>query len=254
MSLGIYLFFALFQLRVYLYISIFNWKRRAKGVYLWVPIGYHVAVPLAYAIVAAALPQSLGYGYSPDTYTCMNHDAIYYIGIGLTAFQFLISAGLTFKARKINTCFNEFREFVIILAIAMVAGVLSICTRMMSGWQDRSYTVDALDTAAEFIPAQAYFFVVLGPPIYHSIVDKDEYLAYFMRKMLKANLVRQYDMSYTGQLTGTNGFGLGSGADSSVTNRVPGHNITEGRHSRFKELSSTHNTESLEQHQDLTLV
>ncbi|KAI8326528.1 hypothetical protein GQ54DRAFT_307515 [Martensiomyces pterosporus] len=254
MSLGVYLFFALFQIRVYFYISIFIWRRAARGKLLWALIAYQSVLSLAYAIVAAVLPKDLGYEYYADSYTCMNHNAIYYVGIGLVVFQFAVSLGLTFKARKINSRFNEFREFVVILTFTFVAGVISICTRMIRGLHDRRSTVDVLDTVAQFIPTQAYFFVVLGPPIYHSIVDRERHLAYFMSRMVEANLVRQYDMASNAQLIGNGALNHGPSVGSSVIDRPPGSSMTEDGQSGCGELSRFQSRDTLMPYPNRILV
>ncbi|KAI8326530.1 hypothetical protein GQ54DRAFT_1418 [Martensiomyces pterosporus] len=210
MSLGIFLFVALFQFRVYQYIAIFLWKRRATGAYLWVPVAYLVLISLSYGLAACLLPQSLGFAYYPETKSCHTQNAIFVSGLCMLALQFGVSVALTFKARKINACFNEYREIVITITLTALASLVSILARWLPGGTNTKYQLATAETFAMFIASQVHFFIILGPPVYHSIVDKDEYLRYFIERMRDLGLAREYDLVET----------AGSGSSASATSQM----------------------------------
>ncbi|KAI8321375.1 hypothetical protein GQ54DRAFT_252414, partial [Martensiomyces pterosporus] len=195
MSLGVFMFIGLFQLRVYQYITIFIWKRRAVGKRLWIPIGYVYSISVIYAIASVALPQNHGFDYDSKEDACITQNAIYIFGLVLLGIQLVVTLMLTVKARKINACFNEFREIVAIIVLTCIAGVISACTRWLPSGPNKLFESRLVNTLAIFFATEVNFFIILGPPIYHSIFNKEEHLRYFMRRMKMTNLVRQYEMA-----------------------------------------------------------
>ncbi|KAJ1955480.1 hypothetical protein GGI12_005549, partial [Dipsacomyces acuminosporus] len=196
MSLGVFLFIGMFQLRVYHYITIFILQRRVLGRRLWLPVAYLCIISATYAVVAVALPQQYGFKYYASTDACVTQNVIYVVGYVLLGIQLVVTLGLSIKARKINACFNEFREIIIIIALACLAGIISACTRWIAhSSPSKAFWVEAIDTLALFFASEVNFVVILGPPLYHSVFNREEHLQYFIHRMKHCNLVKEYEMA-----------------------------------------------------------
>ncbi|KAI8321373.1 hypothetical protein GQ54DRAFT_325070 [Martensiomyces pterosporus] len=219
MSLGGYLWMSLFQFRVYQFIAIFIWKRRVQGKYLWYPVAYMVAIPLAYAIVAAALPQNIGLKYIPPLELCFGSKAYFYVAMALVFFQILAFIFIIFMARNIHTCFNEYTEILVCFFVALGALIGGIVTFWIPATPHRAFIFGTLNTVLPIATAQVYFYVLLVRPVYHSVFDKEEYLKFFLARMRQYNLIREYQMANNESTSG-----LGSGKRSALASHgaMPG--------------------------------
>ncbi|KAJ1959288.1 hypothetical protein GGI12_004412 [Dipsacomyces acuminosporus] len=204
MSFGTYFLVALVQMRVYEYIVIFRWKRRATGRYLWIPVAYEVTFPLIYGILGTALPHKSGMEYDPESRMCRTGHTLYIIGYTYLGFQFVITAYLAYKARKINACFNEFKDITTILVCTFVSMLITCILHFLKPSVRESFGVHAISTLVMFAFTQVHFFVILARPIYHSIFDREQHLDYFLRTMGESGLTKQYQMGTT-EKTGATG-------------------------------------------------
>ncbi|KAJ1965893.1 hypothetical protein GGI12_000465 [Dipsacomyces acuminosporus] len=195
MSLGSFLFIGLFQFRVYQYIVIFLWRKRAKGRYLWCPVLYLVTISFAYALAAFLLPPKWGFSYNVKNQTCHAQSPIFIFGLCVLVVQFAISVALTVKARTINACFNEYVEIIVTISLTALSGVVTILVHWYPASPDQKYPLRIVETLAVLVFSQVYFVLILGPPIYHSLVDREQYLCYFMRRLMDYRLVREYDLA-----------------------------------------------------------
>ncbi|KAI8322145.1 hypothetical protein GQ54DRAFT_297581 [Martensiomyces pterosporus] len=202
MSLGGYLWMSLFQYRVYQYIVIFTWKRRITGRCLWLPLSYIVSIPLIYAVVAAALPQDIGFTFIAPLQMCTSSNWFFYLSISFVFFQLLVFAFIIYMARTIHTCFNEYREIVICFIVATLALIAGIATFWIPLTPSRVFLFGVLNTVLPLLIAQVYFIVLLARPIYHSIVDSEEYLKFFLNRMKESRLIREYQMANNDPTTG----------------------------------------------------
>ncbi|KAJ2233094.1 hypothetical protein H4R99_001999 [Coemansia sp. RSA 1722] len=209
MSLGVLMFVALLLMRIYRYINVFLLKRRATGIYFIIPVAYLVAVSTLYAVLSFVINPKSGYSYDPKTNMCVVATPLYVVGVVLLAIQGIIMCVMLVKARKMECCFNEYKIMIITVGVCFVAGIIILVLRFVKIGSDNMAS-GILKIIFMFIPQQVYFFLILGPPIYHSLRDSEEYLAYFIDTIEKRGLSPIYEMAgkcTLGEISGMSEYG-----------------------------------------------
>ncbi|KAJ2884184.1 hypothetical protein FB639_002009 [Coemansia asiatica] len=194
MALGVLMFVALLLMRIYKYINVFLLKRRATGIYFILPVAYLVSVSTMYAILSFVVSPKSGYSYDSKTNMCIVGTPLYVIGVVLLAIQGVIICAMLVKARKMECCFNEFRNMLISVGVCIVCGIIVLALRFVKIGSDNMAS-GILKIIFMFIPQQVYFFLILGPPIYHSLKHGEEHLAHFIETIEKHGLAPIYEMA-----------------------------------------------------------
>ncbi|KAI8321381.1 hypothetical protein GQ54DRAFT_261879 [Martensiomyces pterosporus] len=195
MSLGMYCVVCCYTFRIYEYICIFQWRIRATGRHLWVPLALWALVPLAYGVLASALPPSSGIEYVEDTMICRASKPIYFIAVAALIVLALVCGYATFAARHLNACFNEFRELLPMVFVTLTVCVVQVTFRWIPDIGGNVFTYNTLVTITDFIVGQVSFYALVTKPVYHCAVDRDEYLKYFLRKLKRENLEEEYEIA-----------------------------------------------------------
>ncbi|KAJ1950529.1 hypothetical protein FBU59_000635 [Linderina macrospora] len=194
-SLGSISFAGLFLFRVYHYWLIFILKRRPTGWYLSLPIGSIATLVVAYTVAAIALPPRYGFDYIVETDECTAAYPIYYSGVGIMVVQLIAVVCLVFMARKVTPLFNEFAELVVILVSMASSFGLSIAFRWIIRGNDSRVVIGIINTSLLLVACQVYYIALLGRPVFHALVDPEQYLMFVLRKMKESNLATEYDFS-----------------------------------------------------------
>ncbi|ORX73074.1 hypothetical protein DL89DRAFT_255220 [Linderina pennispora] len=240
MSFGTFLWVALFQLRIWQYLLIFRWKQRAVGRYLLWPAIYVFVLIVPYTVAAILFPPSIGFEYFPENNDCVTKAPVYMFAIAIIVIELCSAIALTYLARNINTCFREFREIVIIISTTVAATVASIIVRWIPNTTGSKFYKGMLDTSFMLIAAQLYLIVLLSKPIYHSIVDPNEYVEYFMHRLRTQNLMQEYSISTAGQVDN-----LTSTLRTSTTVAASRHSWLGGPNRRENALNAYHALEEI---------
>ncbi|KAJ1947073.1 hypothetical protein GGF37_000708 [Kickxella alabastrina] len=204
MSIGVLMFVAMFQMRLYRYINVFVLKRQPKGIFLIIPSIYLVSVSVVYAALAFVLDSNAGYGYDIKSNMCIVQSPIFLAGMGVLIIQGLVVCGMLVKARKMESCFGEFKKMLIVTGILTLSGILTIAFKYAKFGPDGQVLAGILKLLAVFIPQQAYFYIILGPPIYHSLRDSEAYYRVFVERIEKQGLAQLYEMAskcYMGEIS-----------------------------------------------------
>ncbi|KAJ1995909.1 hypothetical protein GGI25_000216 [Coemansia spiralis] len=195
MSLGIFAFIALFQMRVYTYLNVFVWMRRAMGIYFIVPVLYMVLLSVIYAVVAFVLPPNIGFEYVTSTNTCLTHDPLYFVGMAFILIQSIILCVLLVKTRKMNSCFNEHRVSLINFCVCIVAGIILLALGRVDFGDNQLALSGILKILFVVIPQQVYFYVTLAPTVYHMVMHGEEYQNQFVTAIREKGLSQVYEMA-----------------------------------------------------------
>ncbi|KAJ2162894.1 hypothetical protein GGF46_000277 [Coemansia sp. RSA 552] len=196
MALGGLAFIALLQLRVYSYVNIFIWNRRATGVYFYAPVIYMVLLSIIYAGLAFLLSSTTGFSYIEETNVCRAQGGIYYTGMVFMIIQALVVCVVLFKARTMECCFWEYKKMLIAFGIAAVCGIVLIAIHHVSFGSGQQAMPGILNILFSFLPQQVYFCMILGPPVYHCIFHGDNYLHEYV------DLIEEMGMSGVYELIG----------------------------------------------------
>ncbi|KAJ1811696.1 hypothetical protein LPJ56_000336 [Coemansia sp. RSA 2599] len=194
MSLGVLMFVALLLMRIYRYINVFLLKRRATGIYFIVPVAYLISVSTLYAILSFVVDPKSAYSYDPKANMCVVGTPLYVVGVVLLAIQGIAICAMLIKARKMECCFNEYRNMVITVGVCILSGIIVLVLRFVKIGSD-NMAGGILKIIFMFIPQQVYFFLVLGPSIYHSLRNSDDYLSYFIATIEQHGLSPIYEMA-----------------------------------------------------------
>ncbi|ORX73072.1 hypothetical protein DL89DRAFT_265228 [Linderina pennispora] len=213
MCLGGYLWMSLFQARLYQYISIFIWKQRVKGKYFWYPMIYMVSIPLVYGIVSIALPEENGIRYVPERKGCDGSMNLFYMSISFCFLQMLAFIFVLFYSRHINTCFSEYRQVVWCFIVACVCLIIGIATAWIPLTPERIFIFGALNTMLPILVAQVYFFVILGPPVFHCMFNRQKHLSYFAQRLRESNMTREYQLAHDTSMKLSNSYDRGNPAN-----------------------------------------
>ncbi|KAJ1950528.1 hypothetical protein FBU59_000634 [Linderina macrospora] len=100
---------------------------------------------------------------------------------------------LTFMARKINSCFNESKELIVITSSITVLVIASIASRWFATDNSRAFWMGVANMVLMVVACNVFFLVVLGPPTYHAIFHHEEHLKQFMYKLVKSDLYNKYN-------------------------------------------------------------
>ncbi|KAJ2302407.1 hypothetical protein IWW55_003433 [Coemansia sp. RSA 2706] len=194
MALGALAFVALLQLRVYSYVNIFMWNRRATGIYFIVPVIYMVLLSVLYAALSFLLPSSVGFEYVEATNVCTANGGIYYMGMALMIIQALVLCALLVKARTMESCFYEYRKMLAVFVTSAICGIVVLAVQHVHFGDDQKAVAGILSIVFSFIPQQVYFYVVLGPPVYHSLRHSDYYLHEYVDTIEESGLSQVYEL------------------------------------------------------------
>ncbi|ORX73078.1 hypothetical protein DL89DRAFT_265231, partial [Linderina pennispora] len=193
MSLGVFLTLGVFLYRVYSLVCIFKWERRPVGRYFWWLTGSLVVASFTYALVAMALSDAHGFSYDEASANCKTGGLIYYFATAIIIILVLAIIVLTFMARRINSCFNESKELLILTFTITALMAVSIATQWITVGDNRAFWIRAVNMVLMVVVCNVFFLIVLGPPAYYSIFDREEYHKRFMHKLVKTDLWNKYD-------------------------------------------------------------
>ncbi|KAI7829895.1 hypothetical protein BX661DRAFT_95062 [Kickxella alabastrina] len=223
MSFGVYSVISCHIFRIYQYHCIFQWHRRANGKYLWVPIGLWLIIPLVYGIIAAALPESLGTSFVISPEMCFAQKTAYFVAL---AFLLILMACWTYATllmKYTDVCFNEYRELAVIIVSTVFVISMQVVLRWVPQVGDSGFAYNAMTSMTDLLIGQVSFYALIWRPAYHCLVDRDNYLALFLRTLKKENRKSEYELANGEELymisfdcTGETGVFMASSADSFV--------------------------------------
>ncbi|ORX73076.1 hypothetical protein DL89DRAFT_265229, partial [Linderina pennispora] len=136
-----------------------------------------------------------GFDYNAEQGVCEANQPIYYTGIGIIALQMIAAVSLVIHARKMTPLFNEFAEMVVILVAMSTSVGLSVAFRWIIRGDDSRVVIGIINTSLLLVACQIYFIALLGRPIFHALVDREEYLVFMLHRMKESNLMTEYDIS-----------------------------------------------------------
>ncbi|KAJ2456571.1 hypothetical protein GGF42_003188 [Coemansia sp. RSA 2424] len=258
MSLGIFSVINCHLLRIYQYQCIFQWRIHATGKHLWIPVALLWAIlPLTYGILASVLPEDKGNSYIADPPMCLAEKPIYFVAVAFTVILMLFWVYATVLMRRVNVCFNEYRELLVVVITITLVVVMQVVLRWIPAIGDSGFTYNTLTSMSDVLIGQISLFLLVYKPAYHCLVDKDEYLKYFLRTLKRENRQTEYELangeelarvssSYPGRKSNS-GFGLGSRMhrrDHHSNNRVDDNSMTGSTKSLAKVLYAGSNLRS----------
>ncbi|KAJ2886296.1 hypothetical protein H4R27_000784 [Coemansia aciculifera] len=195
MALGVLMFNAMLQMRIYQFLFVFVWKQRAEGLYFIIPTAYIFLLSTIYAAVAFMMQPSLGFAYDPDTNGCLAQNPIYFTGVALVVIQAGITGGLLYKVRKAESCFNEFKEFAIIAGVALFAGIVALALRIVAQNTGKLVLAGVVTIAVVCLSQQVYFWLILGRTVYNCARHGEKFQRDFVEKIDANGLSEVYEMA-----------------------------------------------------------
>ncbi|KAJ2741395.1 hypothetical protein GGI20_005217 [Coemansia sp. BCRC 34301] len=219
MSLGVFSVISCHLLRIYQYQCIFQWRIRANGKHLWIPAALWTIIPLTYGILASVLPEDKGNSYVADPPMCLAEKPVYFVAVAFTVILMILWVYATVLMRQVNVCFNEYRELLVVIVTTILVVVTQVVLRWIPAIGDSGFVYNTMASMSDVLIGQISLFLLVYKPAYHCLVDKDEYLKYFLRTLKRENRQTEYELangeelarvssSYPGRKSNS-GFGLG---------------------------------------------
>ncbi|ORX73079.1 hypothetical protein DL89DRAFT_265232 [Linderina pennispora] len=170
MSLGMFAVVCLLIFRTFEYICIFEYKIRATGRYLWIPLATMATVCLLYGILATVLPEEKG---------------IQYVAVLISLL--VVCAVFTYMARDIQSSFNEFRELLATFFVTIIAILVQVILRWVPNISGNEFAYNTLVTLTDFIVCQVNFYFLA-------------YLRFFLKKLRRENNESVYEIANGAQM------------------------------------------------------
>ncbi|KAJ2459460.1 hypothetical protein GGF42_001456 [Coemansia sp. RSA 2424] len=195
MALGVLLFIALFQIRVYQFLFVFVWKQRTEGIYFIIPTAYISLLSTIYAAMAFIMQTNVGFAYDPATNGCVAQNPIYYTGVALVVIQASICGGLIYKVRTAESCFNEVRKFAIMYGVALLAGIIALAMRIVAQNTGKLVLAGIVTLVVVCLSQQVYFWMILGPTVYNCARHAQEFQNNFVGQIDARGLSEVYELA-----------------------------------------------------------
>ncbi|KAJ2511977.1 hypothetical protein H4217_007118 [Coemansia sp. RSA 1939] len=197
MSLGVYTVVSCHVFRIYQYHCIFRWRVRATGRRLWIPVAAWTAIPLAYGVLASALPANRG-GNDYIDGMCVSYKPLYFVAVVLLVLLLVVWACATLMMRGINVCFDEYRELLIVIGSTVVVVALQVALRWVPGIGDTGFSYNSLASITDVLIGQISLLVLIARPMFHCIRDRDRYLRYFLHTLRREDRETEYELANGG--------------------------------------------------------
>ncbi|KAJ2884424.1 hypothetical protein H4R27_002101 [Coemansia aciculifera] len=195
MSLGVYSVISCHLLRIYQYQCIFEWRIRANGKHLWIPAALWTILPLTYGILASVLPEDKGNSYVADPPMCIAEKPVYFVAVAFTVVLMILWVYATVLMRRVNVCFNEYRELLVVIITTILVVLTQVVLRWIPAIGDSGFAYNTMASMSDVLMGQISLFVLIYKPAYHSLTDKDEYLKYFLRTLKRENRQTEYELA-----------------------------------------------------------
>ncbi|KAI7829893.1 hypothetical protein BX661DRAFT_180689 [Kickxella alabastrina] len=194
-SVGAYTLIGCHLFRIYQYHSIFQWHRRAKGWYLWVPIALCAFAPITYGLLASILPESQSISFDLDPAMCSAAKPIYFAAFGFLLTLILCWIYATLLMKYVNVCFSEYRELLVVTISCILVLILQVVLRWVPGFDGTGIGYSIVTSVTDLFIGQVSFYSIIWRPTYHCLVDRDEYLIYFLRTLERQNRMAEYELA-----------------------------------------------------------
>ncbi|KAJ2784446.1 hypothetical protein GGI15_002247 [Coemansia interrupta] len=195
MSLGVYSVISCHIFRIYQYHCIFRWRIRASGRYLWIPIALWALFPLVYGILASALPEDKGTLMVADPPMCFAHKPAYFVALSFLLVLILCWIYATLLMNRVNVCFNEYRELIIVIVSTILVVLIQVVLRWVPAVGDSGFAYNTMTSMTDILIGQVSFLVLVSKPAFHCLYDRDAYLKVFLQTLKKENRHSEYELA-----------------------------------------------------------
>ncbi|KAJ1822765.1 hypothetical protein LPJ75_000260 [Coemansia sp. RSA 2598] len=96
---------------------------------------------------------------------------------------------------KVNVCFNEYRELLVVICSTVFVVVTQVVLRWVPGIGDSGFAYNTMTSMTDILIGQISFFVLVCKPAYHCLVDRDEYLHVFLRTLRREDRQSEYELA-----------------------------------------------------------
>ncbi|KAJ2689037.1 hypothetical protein IWW39_001758 [Coemansia spiralis] len=195
MSLGIFSVISCHLLRIYQYQCVFQWRIRATGKHLWIPIALWTVLPLTYGILASVLPEDKGNSYVTDPPMCIAEKPVYFVAVAFTVILMLFWVYATVLMRRVNVCFNEYRELLVVIISTIFVVLMQVVLRWIPAIGETGFAYNTLASMSDVLIGQISLFLLIYKPTYHCVANKEDYLKYFLRTLKRENRQTEYELA-----------------------------------------------------------
>ncbi|KAJ2831239.1 hypothetical protein GGI24_001642 [Coemansia furcata] len=195
MSLGVFSVISCHLMRIYQYQCVFQWRIRANGKHLWIPAALWAILPLTYGILASLLPEDKGNWYATDPPRCVAEKPVYFVAVAFTILLMILWVYATVLMRRVNVCFNEYRELLAVNISTIVVVLTQVVLRWIPAIGDSGFAYNTMVSISDVLIGQISLFLLIYRPAYHCLVGKDEYLKFFLRTLKRENRQTEYELA-----------------------------------------------------------
>ncbi|KAJ2002380.1 hypothetical protein GGI04_003364 [Coemansia thaxteri] len=126
---------------------------------------------------------------------CIAEKPVYFVAVAFTVFLLVLWVYATLLMRRVNVCFNEYRELLTIITTTVVVVVLQVVLRWIPAIGDSGFAYNTMNSMTDVLIGQTSLFVLVYKPAYHCYKDKDEYLKTFLRTLKRENRQTEYELA-----------------------------------------------------------
>ncbi|KAJ2351011.1 hypothetical protein H4S02_013694, partial [Coemansia sp. RSA 2611] len=171
------------------------WRIRATGKHLWIPIALWTVLPLTYGILASVLPEDKGNSYVTDPPMCIAEKPVYFVAVAFTVILMLFWVYATVLMRRVNVCFNEYRELLVVIISTIFVVLMQVVLRWIPAIGETGFAYNTLASMSDVLIGQISLFLIIYKPTYHCVANKEDYLKYFLRTLKRENRQTEYELA-----------------------------------------------------------
>ncbi|KAJ2891639.1 hypothetical protein GGI21_005806, partial [Coemansia aciculifera] len=101
----------------------------------------------------------------------------------------------TVLMRRVNVCFNEYRELLVVIITTVCIVILQVVLRWIPAIGDTGFAYNTMASMSDVLIGQTSLFLLVYKPAYHCLVNKDDYLKYFLRTLKRENRQTEYELA-----------------------------------------------------------
>ncbi|KAI8323400.1 hypothetical protein GQ54DRAFT_249601, partial [Martensiomyces pterosporus] len=192
--LGVCAISALFALRSYGLYRVFCANLPYTGFGFYLPFMVYCACLLAYGIVIQFMSPTSTIRYVPELEACFYPNGFKGALLAFIWATWLFVAFINWKIRNIKSSFNESKEMALACFIVFTVLIYSTVIEFAAPYYPFNLTQRIVTTSLDHVAVNIVWWTIMGPPIFNCLFRRERYLEFWIRKLKRDGLQREYQI------------------------------------------------------------
>ncbi|KAJ1949079.1 hypothetical protein FBU59_001305 [Linderina macrospora] len=184
-------------MRAYALDLVFNRKRPYRGWAVLMPIVIIAVVVLSYCISGQVISDHLTVQFLPSLQICYYSNAFRYASLAIVWMVWLVIFYYTVRIRRINSSFNEFRNYLAQCIIALLLIAETTVLHIAFPRYPLNKYVRVVNTAFDIFICNACVWIVLAYPAFQCMFNREAYLQRWLKKLREDGLQKAYGVAFS---------------------------------------------------------